>query len=101
MKNLFGDKKKTYTYKHLEQMKAYYMFAVSATCTFATFGGMMAVLKLSGIDVDMVLCNSCIAYAAVCGVMSFVCSKFYKRAKNEKMRDIVDSEFKLMNQIEF
>lgn len=100
MKKLFGNKK-TYTNKQLEQIKAYYMFAVSATCTFVAFGGTMAALKLSGSDIDMVQCNGCIAYAMVCGIMSFICSKVYKRAKNEKMRDIVDSEFRLMNQMEY
>ena len=101
MKRLFGDKK-TFTNKQVEQIKAYYMFTVSATCTFTFFGGAMAALKLGGNDIDMVQCNGCLAYAAVCGVMSFVCSKIYKRAKNnEKIRETIDTEFRFMNQIVF
>lgn len=101
MKKLFGVKK-AYTNKQVEQIKAFYMFAVSATCTLTFFGSAMAALKLGGSEIDMVQCNGCLAYAAVCAVMSFVCSKVYKRAKNnEKIRETFDTEFRLLNQIEY
>lgn len=100
MKNLLRSKKKTYTNKQLEQIKAYYMFALSATATFTIFASAMVALKLSGNDIDMVQCNGCLIYAGVSALGSYICSKMYKRAKdNAKIREIVDSEFIFINQM--
>lgn len=103
MKKYNGEKnrKSTNNKKDIKELKSFYQFTLIASCVFILFGVVMTVHKVSGNSVDMGQYGTCLIYATIFGIISWICSKKYKEAKSEfKMRETIDSEFKFMNQME-